>query len=760
MSKLFLFIFLLSISFSLTSAKVTNFKFDSEIEVGKNPIFSFHWGTVTHVFCAGADINNDGQLDFSQGDEEPTWWTIGRSGNKFVANQMKTFEFNSIDTNFIPAVDLNKRVIYLPFKTKFSSYELLTTNLIKDDIYTGNLSGAIINENNLYIVDKGQSDNNGDFSDSKLVIYDIENSNISQEISINTNPQRILLSQNTSNKSLFILFDPTSSNSEYSIAYSDISENIVPSFEYISLNNVKQIAENNTKLYITFEKSDKITILKSDGSTNEIVSALKNDEIFVINKFDNEIFTYSKNYDIRFIDDLDNIDYITKVQFNPKHMNYWNTSHVVVVPADKNERKVYFFTELNPNNQQIYRNVGKQPAKIVYSKSNDSYNIFCLGYDANFNGQFDEGDELPSWWVIKGQGTQITSTKVFEFQMGDLKFPLKFAYDDEIDLIYIPHKDKVSSYDVLNHSLVEEIVYAVDASSVDMAGPHLMFSVRKQDAVDELLVFDRDNSNILQTIPAGENILQSVYFTHSNGLGIAILNEGTFGSDDASLMYGNLPHMQAPNLSTLNIGMTGNDLDYYNGNLGTVSNGSHNVNILNFESGESYEIKTGTSGYNGPRNISLESYDDFFFVTTYDNDIRLVHEKGLYGIIKTPGKVEDIYVNSEKEVYLATIIFNDDYSPNNQVLISGNIITSVENNDKINSQIDIYPNPSSDYIFIRNNSNINSLEIYNLNGELVLSNNNLNNLTKIDLSNLISGIYIVKITDNHSIKTTKINVVK
>jgi len=69
----------------------------------------------------------------------------------------------------------------------------------------------------------------------------------------------------------------------------------------------------------------------------------------------------------------------------------------------------------------------------------------------------------------------------------------------------------------------------------------------------------------------------------------------------------------------------------------------------------------------------------------------------------------------------------------------------------------IFPNPSKGLINIVNARN-SKIEIFNINGQKIKEITNYSNFETIDLSNNISGIYIVKIINNESIITKKINI--
>ena len=80
------------------------------------------------------------------------------------------------------------------------------------------------------------------------------------------------------------------------------------------------------------------------------------------------------------------------------------------------------------------------------------------------------------------------------------------------------------------------------------------------------------------------------------------------------------------------------------------------------------------------------------------------------------------------------------------------IINSVD--EKINNSTKIYPNPANNFLNIVSlKTGISSVEIYNLNGQLVLNKEVNNNQKTINISSLEGGIYIVDIlSENTSVK--------
>ncbi len=70
--------------------------------------------------------------------------------------------------------------------------------------------------------------------------------------------------------------------------------------------------------------------------------------------------------------------------------------------------------------------------------------------------------------------------------------------------------------------------------------------------------------------------------------------------------------------------------------------------------------------------------------------------------------------------------------------------------------ITVYPNPVNDVLFINGNDTLLSVEVYNLLGQQVLSVSPKNKDTKVDMSALGAGAYMVKATTNNGVKTVKV----
>lgn len=67
-------------------------------------------------------------------------------------------------------------------------------------------------------------------------------------------------------------------------------------------------------------------------------------------------------------------------------------------------------------------------------------------------------------------------------------------------------------------------------------------------------------------------------------------------------------------------------------------------------------------------------------------------------------------------------------------------------NELSNDELDVYPNPARESIYISNLKSGEVAEIYNAEGKLILSGNN----PKLDISTIDAGIYFVKVKNSHA----------
>ena len=76
------------------------------------------------------------------------------------------------------------------------------------------------------------------------------------------------------------------------------------------------------------------------------------------------------------------------------------------------------------------------------------------------------------------------------------------------------------------------------------------------------------------------------------------------------------------------------------------------------------------------------------------------------------------------------------------------------NNDTILNSVVMYPNPASSVLNIENAEN-SSIEIYDLLGRIILSENIISSNKQLNVSSLSNGTYLIKISNNGQNKIDK-----
>jgi len=141
--------------------------------------------------------------------------------------------------------------------------------------------------------------------------------------------------------------------------------------------------------------------------------------------------------------------------------------------------------------------------------------------------------------------------------------------------------------------------------------------------------------------------------------------------------------------------------------------------------------------------------------TRTDSDGLFVFDKlpegGYYLTVQLPGF--DVNTPWEVEVTEADSVLND---VNFVINEANQSITDVANQEEIN--VRLYPNPAKDKLYVQmNNGDADALvRIYDLTGHLLLTGNLMNRTTRLDVSHLQKGIYLLRIDSRSKVVTHKI----
>lgn len=279
--------------------------------------------------------------------------------------------------------------------------------------------------------------------------------------------------------------------------------------------------------------------------------------------------------------------------------------------------------------------------------------------------------------------------------------------------------NSIGSIDISNNPNLNDISNLNSLTSINGT-----FNIQDNDLLVDLSGF----SNVT-TITGGIGIGNNQNLTSLNGLN----QLSTIGW---SIIIGNNPQLN--NIDALS------NLSYIPRAL-TISNNSSLTNIdglINVTAINTGFTPPSTIGLNLTQNNALTNLDGLINLNVLGGNTRIRDNNSLLDFcgIQT-------YVTNYSNVFEVT---GNGYNPTQQDVINNNCSTlSIESFQ--NNQVQIYPNPTTDFINIKTNDPITKVELYSLQGQKV--NASFSNNT-VDVQDIASGVYFLKI------KTTKGELVK
>jgi len=125
-------------------------------------------------------------------------------------------------------------------------------------------------------------------------------------------------------------------------------------------------------------------------------------------------------------------------------------------------------------------------------------------------------------------------------------------------------------------------------------------------------------------------------------------------------------------------------------------------------------------------------------------------------IVKAVGDLSDF--NFCESCQITGIVISDDFFQDKLIPRNHNDLMYCDYIDGFNSNnIKIYPNPTNEFLFVKNaNSEFSKIEIFDIKGSLILTENLVSNEQKINVNSLQKGIYFIHLlNENGEMKTFK-----
>jgi DNA-binding beta-propeller fold protein YncE len=190
------------------------------------------------------------------------------------------------------------------------------------------------------------------------------------------------------------------------------------------------------------------------------------------------------------------------------------------------------------------------------------------------------------------------------------------------------------------------------------------------------------------------------------------------------------------------------------GNVYVADYGTNFIQKINIASGTSNNLGEIGNNFNKPSAVAVDTQHNLIYVADTDNNaVKRMDFNGNNIIIVSNvfNKPEGICLDATK-----TKLYVADTGNNVIKIVDLTALLSVSsfNND---FNFKIYPNPTSDFIQIKSNENveIKNIKIYDSNGRIVAKYSN-NSENKYDISQLENGIYLCEINSNLGSENYKI----
>jgi hypothetical protein len=118
-------------------------------------------------------------------------------------------------------------------------------------------------------------------------------------------------------------------------------------------------------------------------------------------------------------------------------------------------------------------------------------------------------------------------------------------------------------------------------------------------------------------------------------------------------------------------------------------------------------------------------------------------------------------VAGDTNVATQTIYFDNTHASYLELPVADSTVSVSELSEPKEAALEVYPNPASDvaYVMGRGNS-LSKIEMYDVSGKKVFASQNVQAVTRIDLTDFTAGIYLVKAYSEKEISHCKIAVIK
>jgi len=419
-----------------------------------------------------------------------------------------------------------------------------------------------------------------------------------------------------------------------------------------------------------------------------------------------------------------------------------------------------FSTNLSSKEPQLIP-TGYQPLAIHAVA--DTIHVFCNGNDIDFDGVYEPlSGEKPAMWYIYDANTNLPVKAII---MKNGYFDVPFRPGLTSTRLYLPRQNKIEVYDLSTQEMVDSSLLQLPDQKSKITGIHVVSTQQSGMSNDVALAFSHKTSYTepgqieIFSLISRQTLLQKevginpqMIRTYKNLLGqmeFAVLCEGTFGGDNSALYVINTASQSGvPNMTMFELGDTGNHFIIQDQLALTVMNGSHEIIPINLATKTVLpSIPVGTSGYDGPREIIVDSIANRVYISTYASDIRIgsFTDGSLIGKWSPKGKPEGMAF-IKNSLWVCNAYKSGDYAPDSTIaLFTLDESTSIRKNNDLSLEADI--SIYEGYCMIKTHMEVEDVDytVMNTKGAVVSQGRFTGKEHRFSLAGLPHGVYVISL---------------
>ncbi len=394
---------------------------------------------------------------------------------------------------------------------------------------------------------------------------------------------------------------------------------------------------------------------------------------------------------------------------------------------------------------------------LAIHQVDDTVHVFCNGNDIDYDGIFEpaNGEISASWLKYHARTGEFLSKRVIEHTYFSIPFRPAFWEGK----FYNPNGNAIEVYDLSSQTLLDSSIIefpnpqstitAVHVESMNMSSGEtntiLACSHKTSFTQNGMFsMFGLQDSQLLGEIEIGINPQMIHSFTNLLGeREYAVLCEGTFGGKNSAL-YRLLPTLSSGmpfKSEKYDLGDTGNFFVIRDQLALTVMNGSHEIIPINLATNTVLPgFPIGTSGFDGPREIVIDTITNRVYVSTYASDIRIgsfVNGEVL-GMMDPNGKPEGMAL-IHGSLWSCNAYKKGDYAPDSTIAIFTVSASSVREQQESNIEISLKDGLCT--IKSKESDHLGDLQVIDATGKVIISESFDGSLKQVSLKGYPQGLY-------------------